>query len=328
MQLCTPVDIPEAQHKITHDSCVMMLGSCFSQTMAQRLDTRLFDVACNPIGTLYNPLSIKECISHLAKRQTVGEDDLVEYNGMYHSYLCHSSMSRCSRGETLSAVNDAIIRGADRLATASHIFITLGTAIVYRLAATGQVVANCHKMPASRFRREMLSVDEAAQALESALQTISRINPSAEVWFTVSPIRHLSDGAHTNTLSKATLHLAVERLKATHREVGYFPAFEIVCDQLRDYRFYATDMAHPSDLAADIVFEQFAACFFSDTTIAAAHDCERWTKRLHHRQLTANREAFEAFRRSTLSAAQSLIQKYPSVRKAVERLIYTHSFTP
>lgn len=323
MQLFTPVEIKKASRDISHDTPVLLLGSCFSDSMAERMQAQLFDVTANPLGTLYNPVSIRRCLEVMTSRAPFTEADLTQHGGLYHSFLCHSSLSRTTADETLLAINSALAQGAQALRRASHIFLTLGTAMVYRLHADGSVVANCHKMPQQLFDRHMLSVDEAAEALQSCIAAIRAVNPSAEIWLTVSPIRHLSDGAHTNTLSKSTLHLAASRIA----EARYFPAYEIVCDELRDYRFYASDMAHPSPVAADIVYEKFADCFYSEATKTAARDCAKLVRRLAHRRLTANQEEFDRFRANTLNLADEIILKYPSVEGALRRLLPNHKFS-
>ena len=323
MQLFTPVEIETASSDIRHDTPVMLLGSCFSDAMAERMQSQLFDGTANPLGTLYNPVSIRRCLEAMASGESFKEADLTQYGGLYHSFLCHSSLSRTTADDTLGAINCALAEGAQALRRASHIFLTLGTAMVYRLRADGSVVANCHKMPQQLFDRRMLSVEEATEALQGCMDAIRSVNPSAQVWLTVSPIRHLSDGAHTNTLSKSTLHLAAAGIDEAH----YFPAYEVVCDELRDYRFYAADMAHPSPVAADIVYERFADCFFSEQTKTMARDCAKLVRRLAPRRLNANQEEFDRFRANTLKLADEIILKYPTVESALRRLLRNHNFS-
>lgn len=322
MQLFTPVEIEKAPRPIHHGTPVMLLGSCFSDSMAERMLAQLFEVTANPLGTLYNPVSIQRCLEALASGSKFTEADLTFHGGLYHSFLCHSSLSRPSAADTLRAINGALARGSRSLRQASHIFLTLGTAMVYTLSADGSVVANCHKMPQQLFQRRMLSVDEATDALHRCTEIIREVNPSADIWITVSPIRHLADGPHTNTLSKSTLHIAASGIGQAH----YFPAFEIVCDELRDYRFYAPDMAHPSAVAADIVYERFADCFYTDTTKSIARECAKLTRRLAHRQLTANQEEFDRFLANTLRLADDLALKYPTVKRALQLLLPQHNF--
>lgn len=323
MQLFTPVDIEKSPLPITHDTPVMLLGSCFSDSISRRMSAQLFSVTPNPLGTLYNPLSILKCLKILTSGRQLTEADLTYHGGLYHSYLCHSRLSHPTAEATLTAINTAITEASEELRHVSHIFITLGTALVYTLKENGEVVANCHKMPAGIFTRRMLGVEEAAQALRDCIATIRSVNTDARIIFTVSPIRHLSDGARLNTLSKSTLHLATSLVDGAE----YFPAFEIINDELRDYRFYAADMAHPSEVAADIVYERFSQSFYSPATHSVAAECARLARRIAHRPLTTNTEAIQAFRNQTMQAAEALIAKYPSVKSAVTRLLTTYTYT-
>lgn len=288
MQFRTPVHITRRHNGlVTHDRPVMFLGSCFAANIGSRLADDGFDACVNPTGTLYNPLSIAAMLRRVTGGIPYGMDDLVMRDGLWHSFGHHSSFSSADPGAVIAAANAAAARTRSALAEASAIFITLGTAYVYRLRSTGAVVANCHKFPAADFLRARITVDEAAGALREIVASVRAINPDSPVIFTVSPIRHLADGLHDNQLSKATLLLAVSELCAGST-AGYFPSYEIMMDDLRDYRFYASDMTHPSDVAIDYIYECFADTYLTPDTLTLALTRRKEIKRARHRPIVTS----------------------------------------
>ena len=275
---------------IDHSTPIMLLGSCFTTEVGERMQRDLFYVSINPFGTLYNPESIAAAISRIAERRLFQSDDIFEHSGSFHTFHSHSSLSRESVSATLSHHNDTLLSAYDFLKQSRFLIITLGTAWVFRLKSTGSVVANCHKLPANMFLRSRLSVDEATTSLSTAIDTARSVNPDIRIIITVSPIRHAADGLHGNQISKSTLLLAAEQT-ADHYgcdHVIYFPSYEALIDDLRDYRFYAADMRHPSETAVDYVYEKFGESFFSPSTIALADECRALTRRLAHRTMSAS----------------------------------------
>lgn len=278
MNLSTPVTIPPATLRISYDTPLLLLGSCFTDEIGARLQHAGFDLLCNPFGTLYNPLSIQSCLRRAESGELFGERDLVFHDGLHHSWSHHGSFSAPDAAAVLDRCNEALFRTSEFLRRQPVTVITLGTAYAFFLNDPasphhGRVVANCHKLPAANFDRRRLSVDEVVGAFEPTPKTI----------FTVSPIRHLADGAHGNQLSKSTLLLAVERLCA--RGAAYFPSYEIMLDELRDYRFYARDMCHPSDLAVDIIWERFQQTFMDDAVRSRVLLNEKAYRQSQHRPL-------------------------------------------
>lgn len=260
MTLSTPVNIPSATVRLSHRRPVLLLGSCFSDEMGSRLRQSGFEVLCNPFGTLYNPCSLMDGLERALQGRPFGGDCLVQHDGLWHSWHHHGCFSHPDRQEVLRRCNEALEGAARFLAREPIIILTFGTAWAFFLndpasPLCGRVVANCHKLPARCFDRRRLS----------AADIVARCRPlldGREVILTVSPIRHLADGLHGNQLSKATLLLAVEEL--CRAGCDYFPAYELLLDELRDYRFYARDLCHPSDVAADIIYERFQQCCMSD----------------------------------------------------------------
>lgn len=225
----------------------LLLGSCFTTEVGRRLAADGFDAVINPTGNLYNPLSAAGTIENIEADRRYYADDLIEVQGLFRSLDHHTRLAAPTPEEAIEKINGSMAIAGQALADASTIIITFGTAYVFE--RNGQVVCNCHKLPAREFVRRRLSVEE----ITDAWQPIIDRYPEKRFIFTVSPIRHRADGLHGNMLSKATLHLAIDRL----RGADYFDAYEILIDELRDWRFYATDGVHPSDDAVDVIYERF-----------------------------------------------------------------------
>lgn len=281
MKLQTPIDIAPSPWKIDYNDRILLLGSCFSDAVGGKMQEHYLPVTCNPFGTLYNPVSIAQAINY---RSPISNEllPLVEYSGLWHSMAHHGSFSHPTREETEQAVLASIEKMQTALEEATVVIVTFGTAWVYE--TDGQVVGNCHKLPADRFTRRRLTVDE----IVGTWQPIVEQHKDKHWIFTVSPIRHIKDGLHENQLSKATLLMAVNELLhlPSPREKGgemcYFPSYEILLDELRDYRFYADDLVHPSSLAVNYIWERFADTFCTNRTkneLVLQH--KRW-KHEHH----------------------------------------------
>lgn len=271
------------QGTITHSRPVVLIGSCFTDNIGSRLVQRGFDAAVNPCGTLYNPASIASTLLDILYQRPFTADDIFEYQGKWHSLSHHSRFSADTQQECLDKINAATALAAEKLKSASTLIITFGTAFIFRHKETNQVVANCHKLHPDTFTRERLSATQIHGLWKKMIRELLARNPEMKIIFTVSPIRHLADGAHGNQLSKATLLLAVERLAEDFPEnVVYFPAYEIMMDDLRDYRFYAADMVHPSEVAVDYIYSLFSASVMTDETRQTAELRLRDYKRSAH----------------------------------------------
>ena len=269
----------------------------------------------NPFGTLYNPLSVAEVLTRLLDRRSFDADEIEDFGSEGHgSWLSHSLLSKPSRDEALAVLNDNLERASKQVREAGVLIITFGTAWVYRLKETGAVVANCHHEAATRFTREALSVDEVVATWQPMLERLRRECPDLHVLFTVSPIRHLRDGAHANQLSKATLLLAVDKLTAQHANATYFPAYEIVLDELRDYRFFAEDMTHPSSLAVDYLWERFADTYFDAKTKDLSARVENLAKALEHRPLHPDSDEFYRFQQTLSDKIEALKRAFPDLK--------------
>ena len=275
MVLQTPIEIKPLP-LLNLKSKVLLLGSCFADEMVTRMQARGLQVISNPFGTLYNPMSIATCINRLTSDIPFTQADLVFHDGLWHSMLHHGRFSHPSAEDTLAAINASYQQGRSALAEADVVIITFGSAWIYE--QNGQVVSNCHKLPATAFQRRRVDVEEIKAVWSELLQ--EGVLREKTVLFTVSPIRHKADGLHENQLSKATLLLAVEALGRP-----YFPAYELMMDELRDYRFYDRDMCHPTEQAVDYIWERMEESYFSEADRKEMRTNLSAYKALNHRPL-------------------------------------------
>lgn len=296
----------------------MFVGSCFSENIGAKMGYHKFNVSMNPFGILYNPESIKQCFEFLLSDTNILESDLIEYDSVFHSFYHHSRFSNTNKAELLHDLNERLQQDRDRFRNVEYLFITFGTAWVYKYIKSGKVVSNCHKVPAKEFERYRLSLDEIVNAYKDILMQISTVNPNIKVIFTVSPVRHFKDGAVENQVSKSTLLLAVNELQQHLDFVEYFPAYEIMMDELRDYRFYNSDMLHPSSLAIDYIWEQFSKSILSDSTSDFMRKTGKIQKAMNHRPFQSSAESHQKFVRKQLVEIDSLKQKYSHVNFAEE----------
>lgn len=304
---------------VSHDRPVVMMGSCFTDNIGARLQGELYDCVVNPCGTLYNPASIAGAMLDLLYDREFSADELFEHGGVWRSYSHHSRFSGTDRDKVLEMMNSAAAEAREALKKASVLIVTFGTAWIFRLKEGNRVVANCHKQPASLFNREMLNTTQVIGLWKKILREITARYPDLKVIFTVSPIRHLADGAHGNQVSKSTLLLAVDRLVAENPSCAlYFPSYEIMLDDLRDYRFYAADMVHPSDVAVDYIYSVFKQSFVDTADMQLGAECARLVKRLRHRQLTGAVD--DDFVRATEALRADLLSRHPYLSAALDRI--------
>ncbi|WP_195373140.1 MULTISPECIES: GSCFA domain-containing protein [Parabacteroides] len=313
MELYTYIHIPRAPFRFSCTERMLLLGSCFAENIGTRLAGNKFNVDINPFGTLYNPASIAAALRRLLHPERFTADDLLQHEGVYHSFSHHSRFSSTSETECLRNINDRLEASANEFRKTTYLVVTLGTAYVYRLKSSGEVVANCHKLPEKMFDRSMLTVGKIIAEWKELLLSLWEQNPDLKILFTVSPIRHWKDGAHGNQLSKATLLLSVDELQAAYPErIAYFPAYEIMMDELRDYRFYATDMLHPSELAIDYIWQRFTENFLSDETKGILKEWAEIQKAINHRPFQPESDAYKRFISQTLLKMERINEKFPS----------------
>ncbi len=311
MQFRTVIDIKSFDRKIDHSSRILSLGSCFADNIARRMQRAKFRVEASPTGILFNPESIARAVERFAASESPAREELRHDGERYFGYDFHSAFADADPERALAAMREAARRGADALRRADTVIITFGTAWIYRLRENGEVVANCHKQPQSLFARELLAADRIADSYAKLLE-----GPLADkhVIFTVSPVRHLGDGAERNSLSKAVLRVAVGELASRFPDADYFPSFEIMNDELRDYRFYADDMTHPSQTAVDYIWERFGATAFAESARRAAERAERIAEAAEHRPFDPRGEAHRNFCRAMLRRIDELRREQPQMQ--------------
>lgn len=320
MDFRTEIKLGKASFGIDHSARIFMAGSCFSENICRKMADVKFEVCGNPYGVLFNPASIASMLTDLTARRSYDRGELAEKGGLWFSWKHHGSFSGGVPAQVMAGINEAAARGADALAASEYVILTFGTAWVYRLLATGETVANCHKMPAGMFARERLSAGDIADMYDPLFAGILK---DKKVVLTVSPVRHLKDGFEENSLSKAVLRLAVGELMSRYGNVCYFPAFEIMNDDLRDYRFYADDMVHPSARAIDYIWEKFSGWAFDPRSQELLPKLEKLSSAMNHRVLNPAAEENKVFAAKMASLAHELESLLPETDFSREKSYFS-----
>ncbi|WP_445736576.1 GSCFA domain-containing protein [Mariniflexile sp.] len=298
MNLQTKIpSIKQSKNLIDYNANILLLGSCFVENIGNRLDHFKLQKLQNPFGILFQPKAIETLISNAINLRKYSEDAVFFHNEQWHCFEAHSKLSHPSKELLLNNLNEAIQSTHKQIHESTHIIITLGTAWVYRFIESNQLVANCHKVPQKQFAKELLSVDDIALSLENIVGSIRSVNTKASIIFTVSPVRHLKDGFIENTQSKAHLISAIHQVipPSGARGLFYFPSYEIMMDELRDYRFYAEDMLHPNQTAINYIWEKFQTVWVSEEASKTMETVESIQKGLQHKPFHPNSEAHQKF---------------------------------
>lgn len=314
MKLITEVTLPKYPFKLEHNTPVLMMGSCFTENIGRQLERYLFPVCINPFGVIYNPLSVKKGLEALIRKEAYIEEDLNLHNNLWFSFDHYTGFSSPERDESLEQINASFTSAKELLKKAGFLIMTWGTSWVYTYNKTGQVVCNCHKIPAKEFTRTRLSTRDIIVAYESFLPELFEFNPTLKLIHTVSPVRHWKDGAHGNQLSKATLLLAGDALQKKYPDqFFYFPSYEILMDELRDYRYYAEDMVHTSDQATAYIWEKFQEVLIHEDSHEIIKDLEPLLRMRRHRPLSKNKEAQKELAKKVQEGTKQLMAKYPQL---------------
>ncbi|MEX0313136.1 MAG: GSCFA domain-containing protein [Allomuricauda sp.] len=317
MKLQTNVPLANSEKPIEYQSKLVLLGSCFVENIGAKFEYYKFQTTQNPFGILFHPLAIENLVDRAVENKKYQKEEVFEQGGIWHCFDAHSDVSAESEQELLHNLNHGLGRTKEVLKSATHIFITLGTAWIYRNKTTQNIVANCHKVPQKEFDKELLSVDAIQSSLERCVELINSINEEAHILFTISPIRHLKDGFVENQRSKAHLISAVHASlspRAQSRGLFYFPSYEIMMDELRDYRFYGKDMVHPNELAVDYIWEKFKSTWISPESHPIMDEVDQLQKDLLHRPFNPNSEAHQKFKTSLEAKIESFQVKYPFIK--------------
>ena len=294
-----------------YDDSVMLCGSCFVENIGKKLENACFNVLVNPFGILFNPYSLVKSIEYIIDNKQFANEDLIFHHGLYHSFSHHSCFSHPDQSACIEQVNRATKYAHQFLKKSKYLIITLGTAWVYRFRASRKIVSSCHKIPQQEFDKELMTVDQISEMLSTKVHRLIQFNPDIRIVLTVSPVRHLKDGFIENQQSKASLILSAKKLVEQFHNCSYFPVYELIMDDLRDYRFYASDMLHPSETAIEYVWERFCETFFSPETMQILSRAEKLFTASQHHPFHSTSEEYRKFRTIHQEKAKQLALQFP-----------------
>lgn len=315
MKLQTQIPLSSQPHnQIDYSSKLVLFGSCFSENIGDKLTYFKFQSLVNPVGILFHPLAIETLISKAINKNYYTEDELIFQNEQWSCLDAHSKLNDTSKTQLLQRLNTALDQSYNALSESSHVIITLGTAWVYRFLETDKLVANCHKLPQKKFLKELLSLDEINESLNAIVALVRSINPKVSFIFTVSPVRHIKDGFVENTQSKAHLIAAIHQVVDARKQLYYFPSYELMMDELRDYRFYNDDMLHPSSKAINYIWEKFQKVWMTETTINTSKRIGQIQAKKAHRPFNPNSEAHQTFLEKLDFEIKELQSEFPQIQ--------------
>lgn len=316
MNFTTAVPLQKSNFPMSYNSKIVSLGSCFAENMAEKFEYFKFQNDVNPFGIIFNPVSIEKLIHRAVHKIEFTEDDVFFHNEIWHCFEVHSDLNDFSTELLLTNLNRLLHQFRIQLEEASHIIITLGTSWVYRNKTSNEIVANCHKVPQSQFDKELLSIETIQQSIQNSVELIQSINSNCAFIFTISPVRHIKDGFVENQRSKSHLITALHHfLNTEHRTLNteYFPSYEIMMDELRDYRFYANDLLHPSQSAIDFIWIKFFEHHVAETEFALMNQVCEIQRALHHRPFNPNSESHQKFLSNLNQKIQKLQEQLPHI---------------
>jgi hypothetical protein len=306
----TEIEIPEQGININHQHKCMFVGSCFAESIGKRMADVKIPVDINPMGIQYNPVSVQNTLEFLMNGTRFSAIDLNHNDELWYSLYHHSQFSHFDQKTCLRKINERLETSSEFLKEADFLFITFGTAWVFEDKKTGIIVSNCHKQPANKFDRFMLMTNEIISDYQDLIEKLQLFNPKLQIVFTVSPIRHFKDGFVANQLSKSSLIVSVHQLANVFKSVSYFPSFEIMMDDLRDYRFYEEDMIHPNHIAINYIWNKFADCYFGEETRMLNSKIEKIIKAKQHKPFNPDGESYKTFKTSNLEKIDLLLKRH------------------
>lgn len=313
MNFSTKIPISKYHNPIDYNAKIVLLGSCFAENMGQKFEYYKFQNNVNPFGIIFNPVSIKKLVERIVNHQEFSENDIFFYNESWHCYEVHSELSNSNKEDFLHDLNAILQSTKNEITNATHIFITYGTSWVYRLKSNNKIVANCHKVPQNQFDKEILSTEIIEKSIQNTIQLIQLINQNCKFIFTISPVRHIKDGFVENQQSKAHLISAIHNSQFIIHHSNYFPSYEIMMDELRDYRYYTDDMLHPNSVAIDYIWERFSDNYISESAFSIMNEVENIQKSLTHRPFNQNTQAHKDFVLKLKNKIELLQKRYPNI---------------
>lgn len=314
MNFTTKVPIAKSNSPIDYSSQIVAMGSCFAENMGEKFNFYKFQNTTNPFGIIFNPVSIEKILERAIHLNYFTETDLFFHNELWNCYEVHSDLSQPNKEAMLSNLNRLLTELNSKLAAATHLFITYGTSWVYQLKSNGVVVANCHKVAQDQFEKVILSVTEIENAIQNSIDLIKKINPKCQVIFTVSPVRHIKDGFVENQRSKANLISAMHTSIFQQPTSSYFPSYEIVMDELRDYRFYAQDLLHPNAVAIDYMWERFCESNITEAAQQVMQEVESIQKGMAHRPFHPDSTSHSKFLQKLKEKSAQLEAQFPFMK--------------
>ncbi len=315
MILQTEIPLKKQIHnQIGYDSKLLLLGSCFSENIGDKLSYYKFQSNQNPFGILFHPKAIENLILNSINEKEYSDNDVFNHNERWHSFDTHSVLSTTKKSDLINSLNDSVKKTLKEIKQATHIVITLGTAWVYRFIESDSVVVNCHKVPQKKFLKEILPVNEIIESLEGICSLVKSINSNITIIFTVSPVRHIKDGFVENKRSKSHLITAIHEVVEPRKKVYYFPSYELMMDELRDYRFYKEDMIHPNKTAINYIWEKFVITWVKESALQTMKKVEEIQKGMTHRPFNPNSEAHLKFLEKLVQKKETLLQEFPFMR--------------
>lgn len=313
MKFRTEIEVERSRFVISHADKLMLVGSCFSDNIGKKLQGGGFYTDINPMGIVYNPASVKVSLQRILSGRPYESSEFYLHNGVWHTFDHHGQFSHADKNRCIEQVNEHLNMGHGNLKNANCLLVTFGTAWVYHHLQLNKIVSNCHKYPASDFKRERLSVDTIVAEWTALMVQLQTFNPSIQIIFTVSPVRHWKDGAHGNQISKSILHLAVDAICEQHNNCSYFPSYELVLDDLRDYRFFADDLLHPNEQAVQYIWEKFSTAYFSNYTLNQINQIQKIKRAAAHRPLKPDTDEYRKFAESQLKKIEAMLAEYPNL---------------
>ncbi|KVV14279.1 GSCFA domain-containing protein [Flavobacterium sp. TAB 87] len=318
MQFTTQIPIFKTKSPIDYNSKIILLGSCFVENMGEKLSYFKFQNTINPFGIIFNAVSIEKLMYRAVNFIEFTEKDIFFYNDLWHCYEVHSELSNPDKEKFLEILNERIQSTNKQISEASHLIITYGTSWVYKEKKANQIVANCHKVPQKEFEKVLLSAEENQHAIQNTLLLIQQLNSDCKITITISPVRHIKDGFIENQVSKANLITTVygisKRELFKQKALEYFPSYEIVMDELRDYRFYAEDMLHPNVTATRYIWKLFKENYISENTFSVIEEIDTIQKSLLHKPFNPNSESHLKFVAKLHEKISTLVTRYPHIQ--------------
>lgn len=314
MDFTTTIPISKSSNPIDYDSRIISFGSCFAQNIGEKLSYFKFQNTVNPFGIIFNPVSIENLVSRAVNNQLFTENDIFFHNDLWHCFEVHSELTHSDKTIFLDRLNQVLSDFHFQIFKSTHFQITYGTSWVYRNKSSNSIVANCHKVPQNQFEKEILSVATIEKSIQNTIDLIQKVNPNCHFIFTVSPVRHIKDGFVENQRSKAHLITAIHSSISHLPSSNYFPSYEIMMDELRDYRFYAEDMLHPSQTAIDYIWKRFSENYISEEIFATMDEVCSIQKGLAHRPFNPDSDSHQMFLTSLNEKILKLKEKFPGMK--------------